>query len=107
MPVLVQHKAFPYLIAWLGMKEVGSLEVRPGVEPSSAQLAAVVARQASHPARMVLRPAYQYDTPSRWVSAQAKIPAVTLPFTVGGTPEAKDLFALYDDTVRRLLQALP
>lgn len=106
VPVLVQHKAFPYLTAWLGIKEVGALEARPGVEPSSAQLAAVVARQASNPARMVLRPAYQYDTPSRWVSAQAKIPAVVLPFTVGGTPEAKDLFSLYDDTVRRLLQGL-
>lgn len=106
VPILVQHKAFPYLIAWLGMKEVGSLETKPGLEPSSAQLAAVVARQSTTPARMVIRPAYQYDAPSRWVSAQAKIPAVVLPFTVGGTPEAKDLFSLYDDTLRRLLQAL-
>lgn len=106
VPILVQHKAFPYLTAWLGMKEVGSLEAKPGLEPSSAQLAAVVARQATTPARMVIRPAYQYDAPSRWVSAQAKIPAVVLPFTVGGTPEAKDLFSLYDDTLRRLLQAL-
>ncbi|MBK1680441.1 metal ABC transporter substrate-binding protein [Rhodocyclus tenuis] len=106
VPVLVQHKAFPYLTAWLGMKELGSLETRPGVEPSSAQLAAVVARQASNPARMVLRPAYQYDTPSRWVAAQTHIVPVALPFTVGGTPEAKDLFSLYDDTVRRLLQGL-
>ncbi|WP_153115011.1 metal ABC transporter substrate-binding protein [Rhodocyclus tenuis] len=106
VPVLVQHKAFPYLTAWLRMKELGSLETRPGVEPSSAQLAAVVARQASNPARMVLRPAYQYDTPSRWVAAQTHIVPVLLPFTVGGTPEAKDLFSLYDDTVRRLLQGL-
>ena len=106
VPILVQHKAFPYLTAWLGMKDVGSLEAKPGLEPSSAQLAAVVARQATTPARMVIRPAYQYDAPSRWVSAQAKIPAVVLPFTVGGTPEAKDLFSLYDDTLRRLLQAL-
>ncbi|MQY51922.1 metal ABC transporter substrate-binding protein [Rhodocyclus gracilis] len=106
VPILVQHKAFPYLIAWLGMKEVGSLEPKPGVEPTSAQLAAIVARQASTPARMVIRPAYQYDAPSRWVSAQAKIPAIALPFTVGGTAEAKDLFSLYEDTIRRLLQGL-
>jgi zinc/manganese transport system substrate-binding protein len=26
-----------------------------------------------------------------------------MPFTVGGTPEAKDLFSLYDDTINRLL----
>ena len=34
-----------------------------------------------------------------------KIPAVMLPFTVGGTDKAKDLFGLYDDTLARLLAA--
>lgn len=106
VPILVQHKAFPYLQNWLGLKEIGCLEAKPGVEPSSAQLAGIVAQQAAQPAKMVIRPAYQYDAPSRWVAERARIPAVTLPFTIGGTPEAKDLFSLYDDTVRRLLKGL-
>ena len=106
VPILVQHKAFPYLQNWLGLKEVGSLEPKAGVEPSSAYLAEIVARQAAQPAKMVILPAYQYDAPSRWITERAKIPAVTLPFTVGGTPEAKDLFSLYDDTLRRLLKGL-
>jgi zinc/manganese transport system substrate-binding protein len=66
----------------------------------------IVTRQKNEPARMVLRPAYQHDGPSRWVAERAKIPAVVLPFTVGGTPEATDLVALFDDTLRRLLAAL-
>ncbi|MBI2307231.1 MAG: zinc ABC transporter substrate-binding protein [Rhodocyclales bacterium] len=107
VPVLVQHRAFPYLTDWLGLREVGVLEPRPGVEASAAYLAEVLARQATQPARMVLRPAYQHDAPSRWIAERAKIPAVTVPFTVGGTPEAGDLFALFDDTLRRLLAALP
>jgi zinc/manganese transport system substrate-binding protein len=105
-PILVQHKAFPYLQNWLGLKETGCLEPKPGVEASSAYLAEVVARQATQPAKMVIRPAYQYDAPSRWIAERAKIPAVELPFTIGGTPEAKDLFSLYDETIRRLLKAL-
>ncbi len=32
-------------------------------------------------------------------------PAVVLPFSVGGTPAAKDLFGLFDDTLDRLLGA--
>lgn len=106
VPVLVQHKAFPYLIAWLGMKEVGSLELKPGVEPSAAQLAAVLANLQVQPARMVIRPIYQPDGPSRWIAERARIPAVALPFTVGGTPGSKDLFSLFDETVQRLLEAL-
>lgn len=105
-PILVQHKAFPYLQNWLGLKEAGCLEPKPGVEASSAYLAEIVARQATQPAKMVIRPAYQYDAPSRWIAERAKIPAVELPFTIGGTPEAKDLFSLYDETIRRLLKAL-
>lgn len=106
VPVLVQHRAFPYLQAWLGLREVGALEAKPGVEPGSAHLAGIVARQSAQPARMVLRAAYQNDGPSRWIAERTGIPAVVLPFTVGGTPEATDLFALHGDTVRRLRQAL-
>ncbi len=106
VPILVQHKAFPYLQNWLGLKEVGSLEPKSGVEASSAYLAEVVARHAAQPAKFVIRPAYQYDAPSVWIAERTKIPAVALPFTIGGTPEAKDLFSLYDDTIRRLLKGL-
>ena len=105
VPVLVQHDAFPYLNHWLGLKQVGVIEQKPGVEPSAAHLSEVLARLASQPARMVLRPAYQHDAPSRWIAERAKLPAVVLPFTVGGTPEAGDLVALFDDTLRRLLAA--
>jgi len=54
---------------------------------------------------MVIRAAYNSDRPSQWLSEKAKIPAVALPFTVGGSDRAKDLFSLFDDTVQRLLDA--
>lgn len=106
VPVLVHHASFLYLSNWLGLKETGTLEPKPGVEPSSGQLTALLARQQSVPARMVLRTAYQSDGPSLWIAGKAGIPAVMLPFTVGGTPEAGDLFGLFDDSIRRLLKGL-
>jgi hypothetical protein len=39
------------------------------------------------------------------IAERAKIPAVVLPFTVGGSDKAKDLYALFDDTIERLLAA--
>ena len=45
----------------------------------------------------------QYQRAAEWLSENAKIPVVTLPFTVGGADKAKDLFGLYDDTLARLL----
>ena len=55
---------------------------------------------------MVLRAAYQSDRASQWIAERAKINVVTLPFTVGGTEGAKDLFGLFDDTIQRLLKGL-
>ena len=105
-PVWVQHRAFPYLSDWLGLKELGALEPKPGVEPGSTQLAGILERQKATPARMILRPAYTRPTASDWLAERAHIPVVVLPFTVGGSAEANDLFGLFDDTVRRLLAAL-
>lgn len=105
VPVLVQHKSFPYLIGWLGMAEVGALEPKPGVEPAPGHLEALLAGLKQRPARLILRAAYNDPRASEWLAERARIPAVALPFTVGGNEAAGDLFGLFDDTVQRLLQA--
>lgn len=105
LPVVSQHKAFVYLYDWLGLKEVAVLEPKPGVEPSAAHLQQVLATLKGAPARMVVYAAYQDGRPSEWLSTQAHMPAVKLPFTVGGSDAAKDLFGLFDDTVARLTAA--
>lgn len=106
VPVWVQHRSFPYLADWLGLKELGALEPKPGVEPSSAHLAGILERQKATPARLILRAAYSRPTASEWLGERAHVPVVVLPFTVGGDAEAGDLFALFDDTIRRLLAGL-
>jgi len=103
--VVSQHKAFVYLYDWLGLKEVAVLEPKPGVEPTPAHLQEVLTTLKATPARMVLYSAYQDARPSEWLSRNASIPAVKVPFTVGGTEAAKDLFGLFDDTVARLVSA--
>ena len=106
IPIAVQHHAWIYLENWLGMTEVVPLEPHPGVPPSSGYLAQVLQRLHATPARFVIRAAYEDDRPSTFIAEHANIPAVVLPFTVGGTPAATDLFKLYDDTITRLLAGL-
>ncbi|BCB25210.1 zinc ABC transporter substrate-binding protein [Sulfurimicrobium lacus] len=105
VPIVVQHKGFPYLENWLGLREVATLEPKPGVEPSSGHLVQVLEQLQRQPAKMILRAAYNDGRPSEWLAERAKISAVALPFTVGGSEQAKDLFSLFDDTVQRLLAA--
>ncbi len=105
LPVAVQHAGWIYMLNWLGLRQIVILEPKPGVPASSGYLAQVLETIQRQPVKMVIRAAYQDERPSAFIAERAKVPAVMLPFTVGGTDEAKDLFSLYDDTVKRLLAA--
>jgi zinc/manganese transport system substrate-binding protein len=105
LAVVVHHKNFSYLFAWLGVREVGTLEPKPGLPPSAAHLAALLASLKRTPAKAVVRAAYNDPSAADWLSREAHLREVVMPFTVGGTEGAKDLFGLYDDSIARLLAA--
>lgn len=101
--VVVYHKDMSYFINWAGMREAGSLEPKPGLPPSPSHLAELVEKMKREPAKAVIYSAYSSPRAAEFLSARAKIPSVMLPFTVGGSEGAKDLFGLFDDTIGRLL----
>ena len=102
--VVAHHKNMSYLWNWLGVREVGTLEPKPGVEPSAGHLSELNAQLARQPAKLVVRAAYEDPRASEWLAEHAKIRAVALPFTVGGNAQATDLFGLYDSTIALLLE---
>lgn len=102
--VVAHHKSWVYLEDWLGLKEVGVLEPKPGVPPTTGHLLALLDELKQTPAKMILRSPYEDDRADQWLAEHAHIPAVMLPFTVGGTDAAKDLFSLFDDTVQTLVK---
>ena len=105
-PIAVQHRSWVYLENWLGLRRVVALEPKPGVPPSSGYLAQVLEVLKKQPVKMIIRAAYEDGRPSEFVGQRAGVPAVMLPYTIGGTDQAKDLYSLYDDTLNRMLKAL-
>lgn len=103
LPIVVIHKDQAYLVRWLEMKQLAAIEPKPGVPPSAGYLAGLVSRLGAAPPKMILRNAYNDPKAAEWLSQRVKAPVVLLPFSVGGTPGAKDLFGLFDDTLDRLL----
>ena len=103
LPIVVYHRDLSYLLRWLGMREVGALEPKPGLPPTASHLSELLANLGRDPAKAVVRSAYADPRAAQWLSERAKIPALMLPFTVGGSDRAKDLFGLFDDTLARLL----
>jgi zinc/manganese transport system substrate-binding protein len=101
-PIVVHHKSWVYLQDWLGLKEVATLEPKPGIPPTTAHLTNVLQQLQTTPAKFVLHSAYENPRSAQWLSGKAGIPVVMLPSTVGGTPAATDLFTLFDDIIQRL-----
>jgi zinc/manganese transport system substrate-binding protein len=103
--VVVHHKSLSYLAAWLGLVVVADLEPKPGIEPTAVHLAQLLDKLKAEPAKMVLRAPYQSPRGGNWIAERSGIASVELPFTVGGSARAKDLFSLFDDTLAKLTEA--
>ena len=102
MKVIVHHEAWAYLVQWMGLTRVASLEQLPGIPPSASHLQTVLEQARKADAKVILRAPFEPRDASDWLSARTGIPVVELPFTVGGHPEANNLVSLFDVTLTLL-----
>ena len=102
--IVVHHNSWVYLNHWLGLKQLATLEPKPGVPPTSRHLSDLLAELKTTPARAVIRAPYQDKRASEWLHKKTGITIIELPYTVGGNGEATDLFGLFDSTLELLLK---
>ncbi|MDN5938088.1 MAG: zinc ABC transporter substrate-binding protein [Salinisphaera sp.] len=104
-PVIVHHDEWIYLLNWLGMTKAGSLEPKPGFPPTPSHLAQLINVVKATDAELIVYAPHNSPDASNWLAAHTDACAVQLPFTVGGSDKAVDLFSLYENTIQRLLAA--
>lgn len=100
------HRSFSYLAAWLDLDIVATLEPKPGIPASGAQLAALLDQLSSNPPAAVIHTPYANEKPSKWLSTRLGIPELELPYTVGGADKVADLFMLFGESISMLEEAL-
>ncbi len=104
MGLIVYHRSWVYLVDWLGLREVGALEPKPGIPPSTGHLSALLRQIESQDVALTVRSVYQSARATEWISRRSGIPAAVLPHTVGATADADDLFGLFDSLLDILLE---
>ena len=104
--VITYHESWMYLLNWLGMKQVTTLEVKPGIPPTASHLETVLQSAKANNVNMILLSPFDNDQAAEWLSEKSGARIVRLPFTVGGSAKANDLKSLYDETIN-LLKATP
>ncbi len=101
-PIVVYHDNFNYLNRWLGLKEVATLEVKPGVPPTPSHLQTVLSAAQNAKVKTIVLAPFDNDEAAQWLASQTGAKIVRLPFTVGGTDGADTLDAMFGRTVSLL-----
>ena len=102
MPVIVHHKSFSYLFDWLGLKEIATLEVKPGIPPTASHLNALLRIARSRNVKAILRAPYDPLDGAEWFSAKTGILQVELPYTVERDAAPGSLSAMFNRTITLL-----
>jgi zinc/manganese transport system substrate-binding protein len=105
MQIIVHHRSLVYLENWLGLVEVGALESKPGIEPSTGHLAELLEQVKNKNVKAIVRSTYQDSRASEWLSGRTGVNAIVLPHTVDSVPGTESLSAMFDVIVARLLEA--
>jgi len=101
--VIVHHRSWSYLFDWLNWDAIAELEPVPGSPPTTRHLVSLLEVVRSEQPEAILLASYQNPRGAKWMSKRANLPVVSLPFTIGGSKEAKDLYSLFDVIIDRLL----
>jgi zinc/manganese transport system substrate-binding protein len=95
----VHHDSWIYLENWLELKQVATLETKPGVPPGSAHLEALLAQMKTAPADMIVYASYQDDRAAHWLQDKTGIKVIELAFSPA---ENEDLFHWFDTLISNL-----
>lgn len=98
----VDHKSWIYLARWLDIDMSVVLEPRPGIPPTSKHLAELIKVVEQKNISKIFYASYASPRAAQWLAEQTGTSALELPYTVSGNERAKDLFGLFDETLRLL-----
>ena len=106
MQVVVHHKTFSYLIDWLELIEVASLEIKPGIPPTASHLEGLLQQFKTKSPDAIIRTPFDPGNSSIWLSEKINSPAIVLPYTINGDASSVDLFALFENSINLLKGAM-
>ena len=105
MPIIVYHKNWSYLIKLFGLREIGTIETKPGIPPSPQHVTKLVAMMREQGIKIILAANYFDERKVMTVAQRTGAQSVVVPLFVGGAAGCEDYFALVDYWTERLLEA--
>jgi zinc/manganese transport system substrate-binding protein len=99
------HPDFIYFAERFGMVQFGTIEIRPGVDPTPAHIADLIEKMRQAKVDFVIRELHYPAGLAATVAQSTGAKLVELPSMTRGVPEAKDYISFIDYNVRTLVKA--
>jgi ABC-type Zn uptake system ZnuABC Zn-binding protein ZnuA len=104
--VVTYHKSFDYFLKRFGLELAGTLEPKPGIEPSPTHIKGLIPRVKSEGVKLIIIEGFRSRRTPEYVAQQTGAKLVIIPASTGGAPQAKDYFGLFDYDVAQISAAL-
>jgi ABC-type Zn uptake system ZnuABC Zn-binding protein ZnuA len=104
--VVTYHPDLIYFAERFGMVQFGTIEIRPGIDPTPAHVADLIERMRQNKVDLVVRELHYPAGLASTVAQATGARLVDLPVMVRGVPEAKDYISFVDYNIRTLVNAV-
>jgi zinc/manganese transport system substrate-binding protein len=105
--LVTYHKLWSYFFKRFDLSILDTIEAKPGVPPSAKHLARLTKQMQRQKIRLIVQATYYSSEFSGLVAKRTGGVVLTLPAFVGGTPEAKDYFSLFDTIIKKIIKVIP
>ncbi|MBF0516129.1 MAG: zinc ABC transporter substrate-binding protein [Nitrospirae bacterium] len=100
------HEHWPYFAERFGMNYFGTIELKPGIDPTARHIEELTASmKAQHVAVVVREPQFPEKTPKR-IAQQTAATMITLPIMPGGVPNTETYIKMMDYIVNTMVTAV-
>jgi zinc/manganese transport system substrate-binding protein len=104
LKVITFHKAWEYFADAISIDIVGTIEPKPLITPSAAQVQETINMMKRQNVKVVICETYSDDKLARYIAAQAGAKMITLPDHVLGVPEAETYQKLFRYDTAKLIE---
>ena len=100
------HEHWPYFAARFGLDYFGTIELRPGIDPTPRHIEELItSMKAEHVPIVVREPQFPEKVPKR-IAEQTGATLITLPIMPGGVPNTETYIKMMDYIIQTLVKAI-
>ncbi len=106
MKVVTYHKSFNYFLERFGLVLTGTIEPKPGIEPSPSYVNSLIPKLKAAGVRLILIEPFRPRKTPEYIAQNIGAKLVLLPGSVGANEKVKDYISLFDYDVSQIAAAL-